>query len=129
MNVLFCLNQTGSFDPRDWENAWVWVPSGYGRVLSGRMKQGDRWLNRIVFSRRQGCPKGETSNYGPLWRHWQGAAGADHSLYLLASVYSCVIRPGVPSEKPCERCRTQPRFKGERFCNPCGALILEEGRR
>ncbi len=127
--VLFCLNQTASSDPVQWRNAWIFVPEGYGRVFSGPMKKGDRWLNRIVFAARRQNPKGaDPECCGRLWMPWEGVGPAS-AMYRLVKTHTCVIRPGVPAEKPCERCRTQRRYRGERFCIQCGSIIIQEGRR
>ncbi len=126
--VLVCLSQTTSSDPCDWQNTWIWVPQGYGRILSGKMKKGDRWLNRRVLRDRREEAKGLPPG-GLLWNPWRGLKGGINRLYHLVRTHTCVIRPGVASEKPCERCGTQERVKGERYCLYCGHLICEAGRR
>jgi len=128
--VLVCLNQTTSHDPLEWQNTWILPPAGYGRVLSGKMKKGDLWLNHRILNTRREAPKGvDLRQLPPLWMPWRGLKRGRASLSNQVCAYTCIVRPGAISEPPCERCRTQPRYHGERYCDYCAVIICHEGRR
>ncbi len=125
--ILVCMNQTNSPDPLDWERVAVTLPEGWGRVLSGSPRIGDRFLDRRELLFRRRAPKGtDFRGRSPLWDAFPGLSRT--SPYRNIAAWTCIIRPGVPSKEPCERCRTEARRKGQRYCPLCRYIVRTANR-
>ncbi len=116
------LHQDGS-DPLTWETVEVSCPEGYGVIYTGRLKEGDLCLDcEEVRNKVDGKP---VVVWDPVEIPTEKEV-RDNEPYSRVHWFGAIIRPGVESQKACERCGTEGRERKSRFCDLCGVIVLSE---
>ena len=88
----------------------VELPDGYRRVWVGAVLPGDLYLD--VQQAKEGAVRWVYVTKPAPGAHW----------------YACLIRRGLASDPPCERCEVEARRFGLRYCRTC-IRVLRQSRK